>query len=60
MKRRQLFIILTLTAGSPVFILGAQFAGATLPLVPACAIAAVICGTGGYFLCRAFWKLIQF
>lgn len=59
MKQRQLLIIVTLTSGMPIFILGAQFAGSVLPVIPAVLIGGALCGGAAYLLGRSFWKLIN-
>lgn len=45
--------------GMPLAILTAQFAGTTLPLIPAAIIAAIACGGMALLLMLSLWKLVS-
>jgi len=58
-KSRQLLLVVILSIGMPFAILAAQFAGATLPLIPACLMAGLAFAAYGYLLTRSVWKLVR-
>jgi hypothetical protein len=56
---RQLAIIAIKATGIPLALMAAGWAGTTLPLIPAAIIGAGACGTAGYSLSKAIWKLVE-
>lgn len=59
MKLRTLIPAIASAAAMPLAILTSQFLGATLPLIPAAIISAILCGSAAWFFGISFWNLIH-